>query len=110
MMKIKILNKLFTISTLALLKTHQNTIATSLTTLFLGLSSLFPYQAFSTTDSESLPIIDTSALVGSTTGALSIGQGAANYAIPITVPPGISGMKPESQSIITLTQVMGCLA
>jgi hypothetical protein len=33
--------------------------------------------------------------VGSTTGALSIGQGAANYAIPITVPPGISGMKPE---------------
>jgi hypothetical protein len=36
--------------------------------------------AFSTTDSESLPIIDTSALVGSTTGAFSIGQGAANYA------------------------------
>ncbi|VVM17731.1 hypothetical protein BSPWISOXPB_1176 [uncultured Gammaproteobacteria bacterium] len=95
MMKIKILNKLFTISTLALLKRIKTLLATSLTTLFLGLSSLFPYQAFSTTDSESLPIIDTSALVGSTTGALSIGQGAANYAIPITVPPGISGMKPE---------------
>jgi hypothetical protein len=45
-------------------------LATSLTTLFLGLSSLFPYQAFSTTDSESLPIIDTSALVGSTSSVL----------------------------------------
>ena len=31
--------------------------------------------------------IDTSALVGSTAGGLSINQGAANYTIPITVPP-----------------------
>jgi hypothetical protein len=95
MIKIKTLNKLFTTNTLVLFKRIKTLLTTSLTTLFLGLSSLFPYQAFSTTDSESLPIIDTSALVGSTTGALSIGQGAANYAIPITVPPGISGMKPE---------------
>jgi hypothetical protein len=39
--------------------------------------------------------IDTSALVGSTAGGLSINQGAANYTIPITVPPGIAGMQPE---------------
>ena len=39
--------------------------------------------------------LDTSALVGSTAGALSVEQGVANYAIPIIVPPGISGMKPE---------------
>ncbi|VVM22733.1 hypothetical protein BSPWISOXPB_8835 [uncultured Gammaproteobacteria bacterium] len=57
MMKIKILNKLFTISTLALLKRIKTLLATSLTTLFLGLSSLFPYQAFSTTDSDHYPLL-----------------------------------------------------
>ncbi|SSC10242.1 hypothetical protein BPUTEOSOX_14, partial [thiotrophic endosymbiont of Bathymodiolus puteoserpentis (Logatchev)] len=92
MIRLKTLNKLFTINTLALLKRIKTLLATSLTTLFLGLSSLFPYQAFST---EPLPIIDTSALVGSTAGALSVEQGAVNYSIPITMPPGISGMKPE---------------
>ncbi|VVH64122.1 hypothetical protein BSPWISOX_1685 [uncultured Gammaproteobacteria bacterium] len=44
MIKIKILNKLFTINTLALLKRIKTLLATSITTLFLGLSSLFPYQ------------------------------------------------------------------
>jgi hypothetical protein len=58
----------------------------------LGLSSLFPYQAFSTTDSESLPIIDTSALVGSTTGALSIGQGAAKRLSILAIMPSASAM------------------
>ncbi|VVM22789.1 hypothetical protein BSPWISOXPB_2355 [uncultured Gammaproteobacteria bacterium] len=33
--------------------------------------------------------------MGSTAGALSVEQGSANYTIPIIVPPGISGMKPE---------------
>ena len=39
--------------------------------------------------------IDTSALVGSTAGNFSVNQGAANYTIPITIPPGVAGMKPE---------------
>jgi hypothetical protein len=52
--------------------------------------SLFPCQVFS-----SVFDLDTSALVGSTAGALSINQGAANYSIPITVPLGSGGMKPE---------------
>ncbi|VVM22804.1 hypothetical protein BSPWISOXPB_5225 [uncultured Gammaproteobacteria bacterium] len=46
MMKIKILNKLFTISTLALLKRIKTLLATSLTTLFLGLSSFIPVSSF----------------------------------------------------------------
>ncbi|CAB5506770.1 hypothetical protein AZO1586I_1685, partial [Bathymodiolus thermophilus thioautotrophic gill symbiont] len=90
MIRLKTLNKLFTINTLVLLKRIKTLLATSLTTLFLGLSSLFPYQAFS-----SVFDLDTSALMGSTAGALSVEQGVANYAIPIIVPPGISGMKPE---------------
>jgi hypothetical protein len=49
------ISTLLTINTLLLLKRIKTLLATSLTTLFLGLSSLFPYQAFSTTDSESLP-------------------------------------------------------
>ncbi|VVM22788.1 hypothetical protein BSPWISOXPB_2354 [uncultured Gammaproteobacteria bacterium] len=44
MIKIKILNKLFTINILVLLKRIKTLLATSITTLFLGLSSLFPYQ------------------------------------------------------------------
>ncbi len=89
-MKIKILNKLFVINILVLLKRIKTLLAPSFTVLFLGLSSLFPCQVFS-----SVFDLDTSALVGSTAGALSVEQGSANYAIPIIVPPGISGMKPE---------------
>jgi hypothetical protein len=48
--------------------------------------------------------LDTSALVGSTAGALSVEQGSANYAIPIIVPPGISGMKPELFKIKNTTK------
>jgi hypothetical protein len=47
MIKIKTLNKLFTTNTLELFKRIKTLLTTSLTTLFLGLSSLFPYQAFS---------------------------------------------------------------
>ncbi|SMN14709.1 Rhs family protein [uncultured Candidatus Thioglobus sp.] len=47
------------------------------------------------TPTQATPIIDTTALVGSTAGSFSVNQGAANYAIPITVPPGIAGMQPE---------------
>ncbi|SMN00333.1 Rhs family protein [uncultured Candidatus Thioglobus sp.] len=39
--------------------------------------------------------IDISTLVGSTPGSLSINQGAANYTVPITLPPGAGGMQPE---------------
>ncbi|VVM21593.1 hypothetical protein BSPWISOXPB_5849 [uncultured Gammaproteobacteria bacterium] len=44
MMKIKILNKLFVINILVLLKRIKTLLAPSFTVLFLGLSSLFPYQ------------------------------------------------------------------
>jgi hypothetical protein len=40
MIKIKTLNKLFTINTLVLLKRIKTLLATSLTTLFLGLSTI----------------------------------------------------------------------
>jgi hypothetical protein len=44
MMKIKILNKLFVINILVLLKRIKTLLAPSFTVLFLGLSSLFPCQ------------------------------------------------------------------
>jgi hypothetical protein len=47
------------------------------------------------TPTQATASIDTTALVGSTAGGFSVNQGTANYAIPITVPPGIAGMKPE---------------
>ncbi len=66
-----------------LLKQSLNLTLPTLLVLLLGV----PTQATAS--------IDTSALVGSTAGGLSINQGAANYTIPITVPPGIAGMQPE---------------
>jgi hypothetical protein len=66
-----------------LLKQSLNLTLPTLLVLLLGI----PTQATAS--------IDTSALVGSTAGSLSINQGAANYTIPITVPPGIAGMQPE---------------
>ncbi|WP_202763198.1 FG-GAP-like repeat-containing protein, partial [Bathymodiolus thermophilus thioautotrophic gill symbiont] len=47
------------------------------------------------TPTQATANIDTTALVGNTAGSFSVNQGTANYAIPITVPPGIAGMKPE---------------
>ncbi|MBA5249289.1 MAG: hypothetical protein FE834_07165, partial [Gammaproteobacteria bacterium] len=61
----------------------------------LTLSILFTLLLGTPTQATASTNIDTSALVGSTAGSLSINQGAANYAIPITVPPGIAGMQPE---------------
>jgi hypothetical protein len=51
------------------LKRIKTLLAPSFTVLFLGLSSLFPCQVFS-----SVFDLDTSALVGSTAGALSVEQ------------------------------------
>ncbi|CAC9628195.1 hypothetical protein [uncultured Gammaproteobacteria bacterium] len=47
------------------------------------------------TPTQATASIDTTALVGGTAGSFSVNQGAANYAIPITVPPGIAGMQPK---------------
>ena len=88
-----------------LLKQSINLTLPTLLVLLLGV----PTQATANTDSndkqpskqandiptQATASIDTSALVGSTAGSLSINQGAANYTIPITVPPGIAGMQPE---------------
>jgi hypothetical protein len=42
-----------------------------------------------------LSVVFAACLSVGTAGSLSINQGAANYTIPITVPPGIAGMQPE---------------
>ncbi|OJA03330.1 SpvB/TcaC N-terminal domain-containing protein, partial [Bathymodiolus thermophilus thioautotrophic gill symbiont] len=47
------------------------------------------------TPTQATANIDTTALVGSTAGSFSVNQGTANYTIPLTVPLGIAGMKPE---------------